>query len=60
VYEQDTHVYNSLEALYGMLFALQAWYFKINEMTCADFYLCDFDRSNPLALVLYGDVIIFP
>jgi hypothetical protein len=26
---------------------------------CADFYLCDFDRSDPLVLVLYGDVIIF-
>jgi hypothetical protein len=33
--------------------------FKINELICAYFYLCDFDRSNPLVLFLYRDVIIF-
>ena len=26
---------------------------------CVDFYLCDFDRSYPLVLVLYRYVIIF-
>jgi hypothetical protein len=26
---------------------------------CAIIYLCDFNISNPLVLVLYGDVIIF-
>jgi hypothetical protein len=26
---------------------------------CADFCPCDFDRSDPLVLVLYEDVIIF-
>jgi hypothetical protein len=28
-------------------------------LTCVDFYLCDFDRCDPLVLILYGDVIIF-
>jgi hypothetical protein len=34
------------------------WYFKI-DVTCVYFYLCDFDRCDPLVLALYGDVIIF-
>jgi hypothetical protein len=37
----------------------KAWYFRINELTCVDFYLCDFDRCDSLVLILYGDMIIF-
>jgi hypothetical protein len=33
--------------------------FQDQELTCADLYLCDFDRCDPLVLILYGDVIIF-
>jgi hypothetical protein len=44
-------------ALCALLRIPQTWY-SINEI-CADFYLCDFDGSNPFILDLHGDVIIF-
>jgi hypothetical protein len=59
VHERDSHVHKLLVALHGMLPILQVWYFKIDELTCTNFYLCDFDRYNPLVFLLYGDVIIF-
>jgi hypothetical protein len=38
VHGRDTHVYNLLEALSGLLFTLQDWYFRMDE-TCANLYL---------------------
>jgi hypothetical protein len=46
-------------ALHRLLPIPQALYSRIEELTCVDFYLCDFDRCDPLVLILYGDVIIF-
>jgi hypothetical protein len=36
VHGPDTHVYSLLDALCGLLFAPQAWYFSMDE-TCANF-----------------------
>jgi hypothetical protein len=58
VHERDSHVHRLLIALHGLLPIPQAWYFKM-DVTCANFYLCDFDRCDSLVLVLYGDMIIF-
>lgn len=44
--------------MHGLLLVPQPWYFMMDEI-CAYVYLCGFDRSNPLILVLYGDVIVF-
>ena len=54
------HVCRRMKALYGMIHAPQAWYFKINEFLlklgcskiCADFHLLLFYRPNPLFLGL--------
>jgi hypothetical protein len=43
--------------LHGLLPIPQALYSKIEELTCMDLYLCDFDRCDTLVLILYGDVI---
>jgi hypothetical protein len=59
VHVKDSHDYMLTIALHELSPIPQAWYFKIDELTCADFYPCDFERCDPLVLVLYGDVIIF-
>jgi hypothetical protein len=48
-----------LITLHGLLSIPQALYSKIKRLTCADFYICDFDRCDPLVLILYGDMFIF-
>jgi hypothetical protein len=59
MHERDPHVHRLLISLHGLLPIRGAWYFRINELTCADFYICDFDRCDSLVLVLYVDMIIF-
>jgi len=59
VHKRDSHVDNMLAALDGLLLIPQAWYFRNDELTCANFSLWDFDRCDPLVLILYGDMIIF-
>jgi hypothetical protein len=59
VHERDSHVDRLLMALHGLLPIPQDLYSRIKELTCANFYLCDFDRCDPLVLILYGDMIIF-
>jgi len=46
-------------ALHRLLPIPRALYFRNEELTCVDFYHCDFDGSNTLVLIMYGDVIIF-
>ena len=58
VHGRDTHDYKLLIAPRGLLHVSQAWYFNMNGV-CAVVYHCDFDRSNLLVFVLYGDVVIF-
>jgi hypothetical protein len=42
VHERDSHVDKLLITLHRLLPIPRAWYFKIKELTCVDFYLCDF------------------
>jgi hypothetical protein len=59
VHERNSHAHRLLIALHRLLPLPRAWSFKIKELTYANFYLCDFDRCDPLVLILYGDAIIF-
>jgi hypothetical protein len=59
VHKRDSHVDRLLMAFHGLLPIPRAWYSKIKELTCADFYLCDFDRRDPLVLILHEDIVIF-
>jgi hypothetical protein len=59
VHEKYSHDHRLLIALLRLLPTPQAWCFKINELTCANLCICDFDRCDPLVLLLYEDVIIF-
>jgi hypothetical protein len=52
VHERDSHVDRLLMALDRLLPIPQAWYSKIKELTCGDFYLHDLDRCHPLVLIL--------
>ncbi len=53
MHERDSHVHGLLIALHELLLLPRAWYFRMDGI-CAGIYLCDFDRFDPLVLVLYG------
>jgi len=57
VHEKDSHVHRMMMILHGLLPIPRALYSKIEEMTCMELYLCDFNRCNTLVLILYGEVI---
>jgi hypothetical protein len=59
VHERDSHVHMLLVSPHGLLPLPRAWYFNMKELTCAYFYLCDFNICDPLVMILYGDMIIF-
>jgi hypothetical protein len=59
VHKRDSHVHRLMIALRGLLLAPQAWYFRIEELTCVVVYHYDFYRPDPVCVDLVGDVIIF-
>jgi len=54
---RNSNVHRLLIAPHGLLPLPLAWYFKIEELTWENFYLCDSDICDPHVLVLYGEVI---
>jgi len=46
-------------ALHRLLLIPRAWYSRIVELIFVDFNRCDFDRCDPLVVILYGDIVIF-
>jgi hypothetical protein len=57
--ERDYHVDWFLMVLHRLFPISQAFYFRIEELTCLDFYLCNFNKCEPYVSTLFSDMIIF-